>query len=224
MVPRLEFFDYCYCSRCLFDIVSVARISSSEEAVPIVVRVLLCFLLFMLMPLLVNMLSSCNWVIVVWFGLGFPWVVGGRTNAAPILSWLLLLPYGWTFVVFGYCWASYTAGWCYHPQASSSKWLGNGSDVSIVPGVNFSPQSFGNLNPLGISMLLKEEESSCGGLFYSGAVGVCTFVHTCIESGYWFGYLLLLPLVHMLKVLDDEAYVAYALWCGIGHVHIRHSW
>ena len=59
-------------------------------------------------------------------------------------------------------------------------------------------------------MLLKEE-SNCGGLFDSGAVGVCTFVRTRIERGYWSGYLLLLPLVHMLKVLDDGAYVSYAL-------------
>ena len=61
-------------------------------------------------------------------------------------------------------------------------------------------------------MLLKEE-SSCGGLFDSGAVGVCTSVCTYIltlERGDRSGYLLLLPLLHMLKVMDDGEHV-YAL-------------
>ena len=89
-------------------------------------------------------------------------------------------------------------------------------------GVNFSPQYFFNLNLSGISILLREE-SSCGGLFDCGAVGVCTFARTRIERGYWFGYLLLLPLVHTLKVLDDGTYVSYAILCGIVHVHICHS-
>ena len=58
-------------------------------------------------------------------------------------------------------------------------------------------------------MLLKEE-SSCGGLFDSGTVGVCAYARTYIltlERGDRSGYLLLLPLVHMLKVMDDGEHV-----------------
>ena len=48
-------------------------------------------------------------------------------------------------------------------------------------------------------------------LFDSGAVGICTSVCPYVltlERNYRSGYLLLLPLVHMLKVLDDKAYVS----------------
>ena len=83
----------------------------------------------------------------------------------------------------------------------------------LLFGSELLPQSVSNLNLPGISMLLKEE-SSCGGLFNSGTVGVCTSVRTYIltlERGDRSGYLLLLPLVHMLKVMDDAVHVPYAL-------------
>ena len=77
-------------------------------------------------------------------------------------------------------------------------------------------------------MLLKEE-SSCGGLFDSGTVGVCpsvrTYVRTDIlllERGAMLGYLILLPLVLMLKVLNDGAYMSYVLPRGMRHVHMMH--
>ena len=79
----------------------------------------------------------------------------------------------------------------------------------LLFGSELLPQSVSNLNLPGISMLLKEE-SSCGDLFNSGTVGVCTSVRTYIltlERGDRSGYLLLLPLVHMLKVMDDGVHV-----------------
>ena len=88
-------------------------------------------------------------------------------------------------------------------------------------GSELLPQSVSNLNLPEISMLLKEE-SSCGGLFDSDVVGVCTSVRTYIltlERGGRSGYLLLRPLVHMLKVMDDGEHVPYALWRGIVRVH-----
>ena len=47
---------------------------------------------------------------------------------------------------------------------------------------------------------------------------VRTYILT-LERGDRSGYLILLPLVHMLKVMDDGEHVPYALLRGIGHVH-----
>ena len=58
-------------------------------------------------------------------------------------------------------------------------------------------------------------------LFDSGTVGVCARVRMYIltlERGDRSGYLLLLPLLHMLKVMDDRVHVSYALLRGIRHV------
>ena len=58
-------------------------------------------------------------------------------------------------------------------------------------------------------------------LFDSGTVGVCPSVRTYIlllERGDRSGYLILLMLVHMLKVMDDGVHVSYTFPRGISHV------
>ena len=52
-------------------------------------------------------------------------------------------------------------------------------------------------------------------------MSVRTYVRTYIltlERGDRSGYLVLLLLVHMLKVMDDRVHVSYAFPRGIGHV------
>ena len=68
-------------------------------------------------------------------------------------------------------------GWCCHHPTSRFSWASNGSDVSIVSGNLLLPQSLATWTSREISMLLKEE-SSCGGLFDWGTVGVCPYVRT----------------------------------------------
>ena len=61
--------------------------------------------------------------------------------------------------------------------------------------------------------------------WYSGSMSVRTYVRTDIlllERGAMLGYLILLPLVLMLKVLNDGAYMSYVLPRGMRHVHMMH--
>ena len=46
---------------------------------------------------------------------------------------------------------------------------------------------------------------------------VRTYILT-LERGDRSGYLILLPLVHMFKVMDDGVHMSYALPRGIGHM------
>ena len=66
-------------------------------------------------------------------------------------------------------------------------------------------------------------------LIDSGTVGVCPSVRPSVrmdilllERGAMLGYLILLPLVLMLKVLNDGAYMSYVLPRGMRHVHMMH--
>ena len=178
---------------------------SSEEAVPVVIRVLVCFLLFVLMRAM-GQYVTVSWLsksCLIWVLVGFPWVIDELINAATILSRLLWLPYSWTFLVLGYYWAFCTAGWCYHHSASSSKWLSNGSDVYIVLEVNFYHNQLATWTSREFQCYWRRNQVVGA---YSIMVqweyvrpSVRTYILT-LERGGRSGYLILLPLVLMLKM------------------------
>ena len=57
--------------------------------------------------------------------------------------------------------------------------------------------------------------------WYSGSMCVRTYILT-LERGGRSGYLLMLPLLHRLKVMDDGVHVSYALPGGMCHVPMMH--
>ena len=76
-VPRVVFFDYCYCSRCFIDTSSVIVFNRIGHGEDIFLRrrrstssleFWFVFSCSCWRPLWVNMWLACNWARVVWFG------------------------------------------------------------------------------------------------------------------------------------------------------------
>ena len=150
--------------------------------------------------------------------MGFPWVIDEVINAATILSRLLWFPYGWMFMVLGHYWRSVPPDdvIIIHFQFQVvEQWVWCINCVGSL----LLPKSIATWTSREFSILLKEE-SSCRGLFDYGTVGVCVYVGTYIltlERGDRSGYLILLPLLHRLKVMDDGVHVTYTLWHVLHH-------
>ena len=167
-------------------------------------------------PLWVTMLLSRNRARVVWCGsFGFPvgywWTNKCRNNNLSIVVVPIRLR---ITMVLGHYWRSVLPDDVIIIQLPVPSGWAMGLMYRLFWKYTFTQISC-NLN-------LREEQSSCGGLYDSGTVGVCAYIRMYIltlERGDRSGYLLLLPLLHMLKVMDDGVHMPYTLWHVLRHVH-----